>query len=293
VRATQQQRVRHLINRVRCSLLQVQTGTGFEFWISIERLRSNQVTILIAPATPALGKRPLESSRATRGWALQRAHNQPARVGSRLEAAARAVRPLLRRLKRGAKPIQAPSDRELTDVWLTEKIKAIHEAKRKVYGAPRIHAELRMQYGIRVGRKRVERLMRCAGISGLVPKKRGRTTIAVPGVRVTDDLVERHLPLSPERPVARRHHLPAQLGGLAVSRLGAGRIQSRDRRLVDGRAHAHRARNRRPADGRPPPAPPAGLVHRSDQGSQYVSLGFGQAARDAAIAISMGSRGNA
>jgi putative transposase len=39
--------------------------------------------------------------------------------------------------------------------------------------------------------------------------------------------------------------------------------------------------------------PDPGLVHHSDQGSQYVSLGFGQAARDAGIALSMGSRGDA
>ena len=38
--------------------------------------------------------------------------------------------------------------------------------------------------------------------------------------------------------------------------------------------------------------PQAGLVHHSDQGSQYVSLAFGQAARDAGIAVSMGSRGD-
>jgi putative transposase len=86
---------------------------------------------------------------------------------------------------------RSPSDRALTDAWLTEKIKAVHIANRGVYGAPRIHAELRMAHGIRVGRKRVERLMRQAGISGLVPKKRGRTTIRVPGVRVADDLVKR------------------------------------------------------------------------------------------------------
>jgi putative transposase len=48
-----------------------------------------------------------------------------------------------------------------------------------------------MAHGVRVSRKRVERLMREAGISGLVPRKRGRTTIRVPGVRVADDLVER------------------------------------------------------------------------------------------------------
>jgi transposase InsO family protein len=39
--------------------------------------------------------------------------------------------------------------------------------------------------------------------------------------------------------------------------------------------------------------PDPGLVHHSDQGSQYVSLAFGQSARDAGIAVSMGSRGDA
>jgi putative transposase len=38
------------------------------------------------------------------------------------------------------------------------------------------------------------------------------------------------------------------------------------------------------------PAP--GLIHHSDQGSQYVSLGFGQKPRDAGIAVSMGSKGD-
>jgi putative transposase len=39
--------------------------------------------------------------------------------------------------------------------------------------------------------------------------------------------------------------------------------------------------------------PGPGLIHHSDQGSQYVSLAFGRAAREAGIAISMGSRGDA
>ncbi len=86
---------------------------------------------------------------------------------------------------------RAPSQRALHDAWLTGRIKEIWKANREVYGAPRIHAELRMAHGIRVSRERVERLMREAGISGLVPRKQGRTTIRVPGVRVADDLVER------------------------------------------------------------------------------------------------------
>ncbi len=86
---------------------------------------------------------------------------------------------------------RAPSDRALSDAWLSEKIEQIHAASDGTYGARRIHAELRIEHGIHVGRKRVERLMCDAGISGLVARKRRRTTVKLPGVRVAADLVER------------------------------------------------------------------------------------------------------
>jgi putative transposase len=86
---------------------------------------------------------------------------------------------------------RAPSARALEDERLTERIREIHRENRRVYGSPRIHAELRLADGVGVGRKRVERLMRQAGISGLIARKRGRTTIRVPGVRVCEDLVDR------------------------------------------------------------------------------------------------------
>ena len=57
-----------------------------------------------------------------------------------------------------------PSDRALSDAWLTEQIREIHQRARGVYGVRRIHAELRLAHDVRVGRKRVERLMRQAGI---------------------------------------------------------------------------------------------------------------------------------
>ena len=72
--------------------------------------------------------------------------------------------------------------------WLAERIVAIHRESRGTYGSRRVHAALRRQ-GIRVGRKRVERLMRARRVSGAVPRKRARTTIRVPGVRPAADLV--------------------------------------------------------------------------------------------------------
>ncbi len=69
---------------------------------------------------------------------------------------------------------------------------------RGVYGSRRVQAELRLGQDIVVSRKRIRRLMRQAGISGLVKVKKGRTTIRVPGVRVADDLLERKF--RPEAP---------------------------------------------------------------------------------------------
>jgi putative transposase len=93
---------------------------------------------------------------------------------------------------------RALSDRALTDAWLTEKIIEIHAASEGTYGARRVHAELRLEHGICVGRKRVERLMKAAGISGLLPRKRRRTTVRLPGLRVAPDLVDRDF--RPDRP---------------------------------------------------------------------------------------------
>jgi transposase InsO family protein len=95
---------------------------------------------------------------------------------------------------------RAPSDRALSDAWLTDKIREIHAASDGTYGARRIHAELRLEHDIRVGRKRLERLMRAAGISGLLPRKRRRTTVRMPGVRVASDLLERDFrPTGPDQ----------------------------------------------------------------------------------------------
>ena len=84
-----------------------------------------------------------------------------------------------------------PSDHELYDAFLTDKIRQVHAAAGGTYGSPRVHAELRLQYGIRVGKKRVERLMAAAGLEGIPVPRKTRTTVRVAGVRCAPDLVER------------------------------------------------------------------------------------------------------
>ena len=161
-----------------------------------------------------------------------------------------------------------PSDRALADAWLSERIRAIHAESRQTYGARRVHAALRHR-GVRVGRKRVERLMRLAGLSGLVPKRYRRTTIRVPGVRVADDLVDRDfMPIGPnELWCADIKYVRSWQGWLylaAVMDCYSRRIVGWSMRpdleaeLVVDALEMAIARRR----------PSVGLVHHSDQGSQ-------------------------
>jgi putative transposase len=181
-----------------------------------------------------------------------------------------------------------PSDRALADAWLVERITAIHRESRGTYGARRVHAALRQQ-GVHVGRKRVERLMRAHQLSGAVPRKRARTTIRVAGVRAAADLVGRDfVPSEPNQLwVADIKYVPTAAGWLYLaavldcfSRRVVGWSMRDDLRaelVVDALEMAVARRRPRP-----------GLVHHSDQGSQYVSLLFGERCREAGIEISMG-----
>lgn len=72
-----------------------------------------------------------------------------------------------------------PSQRERDDAALLAKIKAIHAASDGQYGVPRVLAELQAQ-GHEVGRKRVTRLMKVAGLRGRRPPRWIRTTTPEP-----------------------------------------------------------------------------------------------------------------
>ncbi len=135
--------------------------------------------------------------------------------------------------------------------------------------------------------------MRQANISGLTLRKKGRTTIRVPGVRVCEDLVDRDfLASAPNRLwVADITYLRTWEGWLYLAA-----VQDAYSRRIVGWSMADHMRTELVTDAlqmaleRRSPGP--GLIHHSDQGSQYVSLAFGQKARAAGIAQSMGSRGD-
>ena len=83
-----------------------------------------------------------------------------------------------------------PSARDHADAELLRRIRTIHAVSQGTYGAPRIHAELWAE-GIRVGEKRVARLMREVGITGMSRRRTTRTTIRARDERPAPDLVDR------------------------------------------------------------------------------------------------------
>jgi putative transposase len=185
--------------------------------------------------------------------------------------------------------------RATADADLLAAIRAIHAASRGTYGSPRVHAALRAA-GWRVGRKRVARLMRAAGIVG-VHRRRRATPVGRPAHRAATtapDLVRRDFSAAaPDRLwVADITDLPTLEGPLHLAAI----VDAWSRRVV-GWSMAEHLRTSLvlaaldAALAARDPAP--GLVHHSDRGTQYTSLALGARLREAGIAASMGAPGTA
>jgi putative transposase len=189
----------------------------------------------------------------------------------------------------------SPCRRHRDDIELRVTIREIHRQSRGTYGAPRVHAELRLGRGIRVGRKRVERLMRAEGLQGVTRRRRHgltrRDATAVPN----DDLVARQF--SPDGPnqlwVADITEHPSVEGRVYCAVV----IDAWNRQVV-GHSIADHLRAELVVDAldmacwrqRPEPGQ---TVHHSDHGTQYTSWAFGQRLRAAGLLGSMGTVGDA
>ena len=184
-----------------------------------------------------------------------------------------------------------PSRRAQTDAVLITQIRVAHEASRGTYGAPRVHAELAAQ-GIRIGRKRVARLMARVGLAGVSRRKFVTTTVRGDS-RQAPDLVERNF--TAERPnllwVADITYIATWAGFLylaivldACSRriVGWSMATTLGTQLVLDALNMALVRRR-----------PTQVIHHSDQGSQYTSIAFGHRCREAGVRPSMGSVGDA
>ena len=184
-----------------------------------------------------------------------------------------------------------PSARSRSDAALAVRIGSIHQRSRGTYGVPRVHAEL-AQEGIRVGRKRVARLMRAAGLQGASRRRWVRTTCRDPKARPAPDLVQRHFAATGPNClwVADITYIPTRAGFLYLAVV----LDAWSRRIVGWSMATHlrselvlealemALHQRRPAS----------VIHHSDQGTQYTSIAFGLRCKRAGVRPSMGSVGD-
>jgi len=183
------------------------------------------------------------------------------------------------------------SARAREDEELRKRIATIHASSRGTYGAPRILAELRAQ-GYRVGRKRVARLMREAGLRGVSRRKWVTTTERDATAQAAVDLVQREFSArGPDRLwVADITYIPTWEGFLYLAVV----LDVWSRRIVGWAMAAHlrtelvlgaldmALQHRCPEE----------VIHHSDHGCQYTSIAFGKRCQEAGVKPSMGSVGD-
>ena len=184
-----------------------------------------------------------------------------------------------------------PSARSIEDERLIRRIEAVHESSRGTYGVPRIHAEL-IEEDERVSRKRIARLMRNRGLRGVCRRKWVTTTVRDDRDRPAPDLVDRNFYAAApnELWVADITYLPTWEGFLYLAVV----LDVHSRRIV-GWSMAGHLRTSLVLDALEmalEQRKPEGVIHHSDQGSQYTSMVFGGRCKKAGVRPSMGSVGD-
>jgi len=184
------------------------------------------------------------------------------------------------------------SQRVREDRRLLVEIRAIHSAKREVYGSPRIHAELKAQ-GLRLGEKRVARLMRDHDIRAKQKRKFKATTNSRHCHPVAPNLLERDFEASApdQKWVADITYIPTREGWLYLAA-----ILDLYSRYVVGWSMDGRMNRRLVLDAldmaldRRRPGP--GLLHHSDRGSQYACGDYREALSAHGMMCSMSRKGD-
>ncbi|MEZ5098633.1 MAG: IS3 family transposase [Thermoleophilia bacterium] len=191
---------------------------------------------------------------------------------------------------------QPLSDRAVADWLLTEQIRGIFAESEQTYGSPRVFKELKLGHGMRVGEKRVARLMRQAGLRSIHAERRRGSTVRAKEHPLAPDLVGRDFTVDgPDRLwVADFTQLTTWQGTCyiavvadAYSRLCLGwavRAEKTVELVLDALDMAIWRRGQQQA---------AGAIHHSDQGSQYTSFAFTRRLASEGLVASMGTVGDA
>ncbi|GHH64166.1 putative transposase for insertion sequence element IS986/IS6110 [Promicromonospora soli] len=189
-----------------------------------------------------------------------------------------------------------PSRRSVNDAASTALIEQVHAANFGVYGARKVHAELRRQ-GHQVARCTVERLMRAAGLRGITRAKGPRTTVPGTGPETRPDLVERDFTATgPNQLWVADITYCRTFSGWAYA---AFVIDVHSRRVVGWQLSKSLRTDlaldalemgiwNRTRDG----ADLSGLKHHSDKGVQYLAVRYTQRLAEAGAVASVGSTGD-
>ena len=189
-----------------------------------------------------------------------------------------------------------PSKRTLRDEELLVQIRRVHAKNFGVYGAKKLHAQLRRE-GIAVARCTIERLMRSAGLRGVSRAKGPRTTIPGNGPETRPDLVERDFTATTPNQlwVADITYCRTFAGWVyaafvidVFSRRVVGWQLSRSLRTdlaLDALEMGIWTRQHAGHDV-------SGLTHHSDKGVQYVAVRYTQRLSEAGAVASVGSTGD-
>ncbi len=185
-----------------------------------------------------------------------------------------------------------PSARNVTDAELTEKINEVHDESNGTYGYLRVRKALADE-GVEVGKWRVRRLMRAAGLEGRAKKRWRTTTVADPEAEAAKDLIQRHF--GPCEELDRRYvgditYVATWEGWAYLATV----IDLASRRVV-GWALADHMRTELVEEALEMAfvqrRPPEGVIFHSDRGCQYTSGDYAQLARTNGVVLSVGRKG--
>jgi transposase InsO family protein len=184
------------------------------------------------------------------------------------------------------------SARAVEDAALVVEIKAAHKTGRGAYGSPRVHRELRAK-GRRIGKKRVERLMREEGIVARKKRRFRRTTDSNHPHPIAPNVLERdfHVELPNTAWVTDVTYVWTYEGWLylaAILDLFSRRVVGWAASANNDRALALSALDRAIATRAPTP----GMIHHSDRGSVYASADYGEALKKLGAVKSMSRKGD-
>jgi putative transposase len=186
-----------------------------------------------------------------------------------------------------------PSARKIGDSMLLADVQRIYGQGRGTYGSPRIHDELGKE-GTRCGKKRVERIMKEAGIRARPMKKFVPTTTdSKHRMPVAPNVLNRQFKreAANEAWVADTTYIATREGWLylaVVLDLFSRRVvgwamgDRNDQGLTLRALHMGIQRRR----------PPRGLLHHSDRGSQYACGQYQEVLRANGMVCSMSRKGN-